>query len=161
MVLEKNPNYYNAANVSLDKLTFRLVPDPATSLAAYEAGDVDGIEAVPGPGNTAPRLRRRQRLHGRASAWPTYAFFNPAMAPVDNVKVRKALAEAVDRQNLIDFVMQSADLPATGLVPPGMNVAGEDFRDGTSDFGLTPTAQIRRRQETACRGRLSGWQGFP
>ena len=50
----KNPNYYNAANVSLDKLTFRLVPDPATALAAFEAGDVDGIEAIPGP--ELPRL---------------------------------------------------------------------------------------------------------
>jgi oligopeptide transport system substrate-binding protein len=160
-VLEKNPNYYNAANVSLDKLTFRLVPDPATALAAYEAGDVDGIEAVPGP--ELPRLASEEGKGFMVvpALGHTYAFFNPAKAPLDNVKVRKALAEAIDRENLIDFVMQSADLPATGLVPPGMNVAGEDFRDGTSDFGLATTAKIEDAQKLLAEAGFPDGKGFP
>lgn len=160
-VLEKNPNYYNAANVSLDKLTFRLVPDPATALAAFEAGDVDGIEAVPGP--ELPRLASEEGNGFMVvpALGHTYAFFNPAKSPVDNVKVRKALAEAVDRQNLIDFVMQSADLPATGLVPPGMNVAGQEFRDGTSDFGLAPTALVEDAQKLLAEAGYPDGKGFP
>ena len=160
-VLEKNPNYYNAENVSLDKLTFRLVPDPATALAAYEAGDVDGIEAVPSP--ELPRLASEDGNGFMVvpALGHTYAFFNPAMSPVDNVLVRKALAEAVDRQNLIDFVMQSADVPATGLVPPGMNVAGEDFRDGTSDFGLAPEARVEDAQKLLAEAGYPNGEGFP
>ncbi len=160
-VLEKNPNYYNAANVSLDKLTFRLVPDPATALAAYEAGDVDGIEAVPGP--ELPRLSSEEGNGFMVvpALGHTYAFFNPAKSPVDNVLVRKALAESIDRQNLIDFVMQSADVPATGLVPYGMNVAGEDFREGTSDFGLSATARVDDAQKLLAEAGYPDGKGFP
>lgn len=49
VVMERNPEYYDADKVSLDKLTFRLIPDLATALAAMESGQVDGIEAVPAP----------------------------------------------------------------------------------------------------------------
>ena len=127
VVLEKNPEYYNAANVSLDKLTFRLIPDPATALAAYEAGDVDGIEAVP-----APEIPRLSSEEGNGflvvpALGTTYAFFNPAQKPLDDVRVRKALSMAIDREEIVEFVLQSADQPALALVPPGMSVAGEDF----------------------------------
>lgn len=54
VVFSKNPQYYNADAVSLDKLTFRLIPDLATALTAMESGQVDGIEAVPAP--EIPRL---------------------------------------------------------------------------------------------------------
>ena len=54
VVFAKNANYYDAAAVSLDKLTFRLIPDQATALTAMESGQVDGIEAVPAP--EIPRL---------------------------------------------------------------------------------------------------------
>ncbi len=160
-VLEKNPNYYNAANVSLDKLTFRLVPDPATSLAAYEAGDVDGIEAVPGP--EIPRLSSAEGNGFLVvpALGTTYAFFNPAQKPLDDVKVRKALSEAIDRQNLIDFVMQSADQPAMGLVPPGINVDGQDFRDGTSTFGLAPTAEVDDAKKLLADAGYPDGKGFP
>ena len=160
-VLEKNPNYYDADAVNLDKLTFRLVPDPATALAAYEAGDVDGIEAVPSP--ELPRLASEDGNGFMVvpALGHTYAFFNPAMSPVDDVNVRKALAEAVDRQSIIDFVMQSADLPASGLVPPGMNVAGEDFRDGTSDFGITPFANVEEAQALLAEAGYPNGEGFP
>ncbi|WP_237153905.1 peptide ABC transporter substrate-binding protein [Oryzibacter oryziterrae] len=160
-VLEKNADYYDAAKVSLDKLTFRLIADPATALAAYEAGDVDGIEAVPGP--ELPRLSSEDGNGFLAipALGTTFAHFNPAVKPFDDVRVRKALAEAIDRQNLIEFVMQTADQPALGLVPPGINVAGQDFRTGTSDFGLAPTAKIEDAKKLLAEAGYPDGKGFP
>ena len=43
----KNPNYWNAANVKLEKLNFRFIPDPSTALVALDKGDVDGAWEVP------------------------------------------------------------------------------------------------------------------
>lgn len=160
-VLEKNPFYYEADSVSLDKLTFRLVPDPATALAAYEAGDVDGIERVP-----PAEIPRLSSTPGNGfmivpALGTTYAFFNPAQEPLDDIRVRQALSEAIDRQSIIDFVLQSADQPAMGLVPPGMNVAGEDFREGTSDFGLAPSARVEHAQELLAEAGYPNGEGFP
>ena len=46
MVLEKNENYWDAEDVTLDKLTFRYVLDTSTALT-YEGGEVDGVQSIP------------------------------------------------------------------------------------------------------------------
>ncbi|EKC61586.1 Bacterial extracellular solute-binding protein, family 5, partial [human gut metagenome] len=47
VILEKNENYWDAENVSLQKVTFRYVLDQATALTAYESGEVDGVASIP------------------------------------------------------------------------------------------------------------------
>ncbi len=160
VVFEKNPNYYDAAAVSLDKLTFRLIPDPATALAAMEAGQVDGIESVPAP--EIPRLSAESDAFMVVPALgTTYAFFNPAQKPLDDVKVRKALSMAIDRAEIVEFVLQSADIPAIALVPPGIIVNGEDFRTGTDTFGLAPTAQVEAAKALLAEAGYPDGAGFP
>jgi oligopeptide transport system substrate-binding protein len=160
VVFEKNPNYYDADAVSLDKLTFRLIPDPATALAAMEAGQVDGIEAVPAP--EIPRLSVESDAFMVVPALgTTYAFFNPHQAPLDNLKVREALSMAIDREDLVEFVLQSADLPATGLVPPGMTFGGKDFTEGRDTFGLAPTAEVDQAKALLAEAGYPNGEGFP
>lgn len=160
VVFEKNPNYYDADAVSLDKLTFRLIPDPATALAAMEAGDVDGIEAVPAP--EIPRLSVESDAFMVVPALgTTYAFFNPAQKPFDDVRVRKALSMAIDREEIVEFVLQSADIPALGLVPPGMIVDGQEFTEGRDDFGLAPTAQVDAAKALLAEAGYPDGKGFP
>jgi len=161
VVFEKNPEYYDAANVSLDTLTFRLIPEPATALAAFEAGDVDGIEAVPAP--EIPRLAAEDNGFLVVPALgTTYAFFNPAQKPLDDVRVRKALSMAIDREEIVEFVLQSADVPATGLVPWGMIVNGEEFRgDGSEKFGLSDTADVEGAKALLAEAGYPDGAGFP
>lgn len=160
VVFEKNDEYYDADAVSLDTLTFRLIPDQATALTAMESGQVDGIEAVPAP--EIPRLMAESDAFMVIPALgTTYAFFNPAAAPLDDVRVRQALSMAVDRQDLVDFVLQSADRPATGLVPYGLTLAGEDFRDGTDTFGLATEAQPEAAAELLAEAGYPDGEGFP
>ena len=160
VVFEKNPEYYGASEVSLDKLTFRLIPEPTTALAAMEAGDVDGIESVPAP--EIPRLSVESDAFMVVPALgTTYAFFNPAQKPLDDVRVRKALSMAIDREEIVEFVLQSADVPALGLVPFGMNINGEDFRDGTDTFGLEPTAQVDAAKALLAEAGYPDGKGFP
>lgn len=160
VVFEKNPEYYDAEAVSLDTLTFRLIPEQATALAAFESGEVQGIEAVPSP--EIPRLSASSDAFMVVpSLGTTYAFFNPAQDPIDDVRVRQALSMAIDRQEIIEFVLQSADVPATGLVPFGMTIAGEDFRDGTDTFGLGPNANAEAAQALLAEAGYPNGEGFP
>lgn len=160
VVFEKNPEYYDADAVSLDKLTFRLIPDPATALAAMEAGDVDGIESVPAP--EIPRLSVESDAFMVVPALgTTYAFFNPHQAPLDNLDVRKALSMAIDRSEIVEFVLQSADIPALGVVPPGMIVNGEEFTDGRDTFGLSETADVEGAKAALAAAGYPDGKGFP
>lgn len=160
VVFQKNPEYYGADGVSLDTLTFRLIPDQATALTAMESGQVDGIEAVPAP--EIPRLMAESDAFMIVPALgTTYAFFNPAQAPLDDVRVRKALSMAVDRQDIVDFVLQSADQPAIGLVPFGLTLDGQDFRDGVDAYGLDQDAQPEAAAALLAEAGYPNGEGFP
>lgn len=160
VVFEKNPNYYGADEVSLDKLTFRLIAQESTALAAMESGDVDGINSV--PASEIPRLSvESDAFLVIPSLGTTYAFFNPAAKPLDDVRVRKALSMAIDREEIVEFVLQSADVPAVALVPYGMNVAGEDFRDAAGDYGLGEAAKIEEAKALLAEAGYPNGEGFP
>ncbi len=160
VVFAKNDNYYDADAVSLDTLTFRLIPDQATALTAMESGQVDGIEAVPAP--EIPRLMAESDAFMIVPALgTTYAFFNPGKSPLDDVRVRKALSMAVNRQDIVDFVLQSADQPAIGLVPYGMTLDGQDFRDGTDSYGLSVNAQPEAAAALLAEAGYPDGEGFP
>ncbi len=160
VVFARNPEYYDAGAVTLDTLTFRLIPDQATALTAMESGQVDGIEAVPAP--EIPRLIAESDAFMVVPALgTTYAFFNPAQPPLDDVRVRQALSMAIDRQDIVDFVLQSADRPAIGLVPYGLTLNGEDFRDGAGTYGLAETAQPEAAQALLAEAGYPDGEGFP
>lgn len=160
VIFEKNPNYYAADEVSLEKLTFRLIPDPATALAAIEAGQVDGIEAVPAP--EIPRLSvESDAFRAFPALGTTYAFISPHTAPVDDVRVRKALSMAIDREELVEFVLQAPDVPATGLVVRSMMLDGEQFNTDIGIYGLDTVAQPEAAQALLAEAGYPNGEGFP
>ena len=160
VVFAKNDEYYDADSVSLDTLTFRLIPDQATALTAMESGQVDGIEAVPAP--EIPRLMSESDAFMIVPALgTTYAFFNPAQPPLDDVRVRKALSMAIDRQDIVDFVLQSADRPAIGLVPYGLILDGQDFREDVDNYDLSTDAQPEASAALLAEAGYPAGEGFP
>jgi len=139
--LVKNPNYWNAANVKLEKLNFRFIPDPSTALVALDQGDIDGQWEVPSA--DLPNLKANSdALQIIPSYGTTYYEINCSKAPYDNPKVRLALAMALDRTALIENVLQTTDSPAYSLIAPGYMVDGVAYDEGRSNFGLSATADV-------------------
>ena len=111
MVLEKNENYWNAENVTLEKLTFRYVLDTSTALTAYESGEVDGVRTV--PSSDLARLKAENAgLVSTPNYGTVYYDINCSKEPYDNPLVRKALNLAIDREALINNVAQVDGQPA-------------------------------------------------
>ncbi|WP_293449830.1 ABC transporter substrate-binding protein [Planktotalea sp.] len=103
--LARNDAYWGDAP-TLESATFKFISDPTAAFAAVMAQDVDVFAGFPAPENL-PQFEadpRFQVLVG-SSEGETILSTNNKMPPFDNVKVREALAHAIDRQAIIDGAM--------------------------------------------------------
>ena len=132
MVFVKSETYWDKANVQLDKVIFYPIDDENTSLNMYLQGDIDWIEDVP-----AARLEEMQ-LDDTYNCFPTlityYYVMNQTRPPFDDVRVRKALAMAFDRQLLVDRITRAGEFPAYTLTPdmagyPADKLFEEDYEE--------------------------------
>jgi oligopeptide transport system substrate-binding protein len=110
--------------VALGRIELRVYDSVNTPLLAYETGAVDVTTMVP-PLAIMPLLEDQQA--GRRADvqydinFGTYFYrFNCTRAPLDDARVRRALALAVDRQAIIERAARGGQKPAFTLVPPGL-----------------------------------------
>ncbi|WP_317890692.1 peptide ABC transporter substrate-binding protein [Paenibacillus arenilitoris] len=132
LVLEKNPDYYNASAVKFDKVTISLINDTNTVYNLYDTDKIDWIGAQAGsvPTDRTPQLVEEGKATITSVASVYYYLFNNNKAPFNNAKIRKAFAMSVDRQSLIDNVAKANQQPAFGLVPPSIaGAGGKNFRE--------------------------------
>ncbi|MCB1364780.1 MAG: ABC transporter substrate-binding protein [Rhodobacteraceae bacterium] len=105
IVLDKNPDYWGTPAV-LDKATFKFISDPTAAFAAMMAEDIDVFTGFPAPENL-PQFEaddRFQVLVGSTEG-ETILAMNNKRAPFDDIRVREAVAHAIDRQAIIDGAM--------------------------------------------------------
>jgi peptide/nickel transport system substrate-binding protein len=103
--LARNDAYWGTAP-ALETATFKFISDPTAAFASVMAQDVDVFAGFPAPENL-PQFEadpRFQVLVG-SSEGETILSTNNKMPPFDNVKVREAVAHAIDRQAIIDGAM--------------------------------------------------------
>ncbi|MGV6804771.1 MAG: ABC transporter substrate-binding protein [Ruegeria sp.] len=105
IVLERNPDYWGD-QPSLEQATFKFISDPTAAFAAMMAEDVDVFDNFPAPENL-PQFEadpRFQVLVGSTEG-ETILATNNKKPPFDDIRVRQALAHAIDRQAIIDGAM--------------------------------------------------------
>ena len=159
-VLVKNENYWDAENVTLEKLTFRFILDSATALTAYEAGDVDGIRSIPSA-DYARLVAANAGVNVVPNYGTVYYNINCAKAPYDNPLVRKALNLAIDRKTIIENVVQLDATPAYSFLAPGYGVDGKDITESRGSFELSETANVEAAQAALAEAGYPNGEGFP
>ena len=109
--LVKNPNYWGDA-VQLDQATFRFIADPSASFAAMMAGDVDAFPGYPAP-ETLIQFESddRFRVNSGSTEGETILAINNKAEPFTDLRVRKAVALAINRQDIIDGAMFGFGVP--------------------------------------------------
>jgi oligopeptide transport system substrate-binding protein len=121
MVMVKNPEYFDAANVQIDTINWFMVIETSTAMAMYENGELD---------STAPPLEDMDRVKADPvlskelvlgpSLCTYYYGFNNSKKPTDNKLLRQALSYAVDRKTLCGSVLKAGQIPATTFACPGI-----------------------------------------
>lgn len=106
IVLTRNPQYWEAGRPYLDGVHYQLSFDPSTALVKLEHGEVDVLgDGVPSADlarvQADPKLERL--LHSQPLVATSYLFMNVRMKPFNDVKVRRALSWAIDRDRLVDL----------------------------------------------------------
>jgi len=111
ITLLRNDDYWGTP-AQLDRVTFKFISDPTAAFAAVMAEDVDVFPTFPAPENL-PQFQadpRFQVLIGSTEG-ETILAMNNQMEPLNNVKVREAIAHAIDRQAVIDGAMFGLGTP--------------------------------------------------
>jgi ABC-type oligopeptide transport system substrate-binding subunit len=125
MVLRKNPHFFGAKDVMLEKVILPIIPVQSGALP-YENNEVD-ITALQAADlkrlQADPRTAKEVFRYPYPGTW--YLIPQVTKPPFDNPKVRKALAHAVDRQ-AVAKVAQGFAIPAHAMIPPGFPGAVDD-----------------------------------
>jgi peptide/nickel transport system substrate-binding protein len=119
ITLVRNENY-TGTPPALDTVTFKFITDGTAATSALLAGDLDVFSAFP-----APELLEQFKANPEfqvvvgSTQGETIVGINNARPPLDNVKVRQALAHAIDRQSIIDGAQFGYGTPIGSFYPPG------------------------------------------
>lgn len=129
IVLERNENYWDKEAVKLDRIEFVMIDDDNTELAMFEKGELDWAGQPMGgiPTDAIPALRAAGKLviHPQASMY--WYKLNTTKPPLNNAKIRKALAYAVNRQDIVDNVTQVGQVPTMGILPQTMMLKPDGY----------------------------------
>ncbi len=107
----RNETYWGTP-AQLEKATFRYIGDPTAAFAALQAGDVDAYPIFPAPELVAQlQADPRFEVVVGSTEGETILAMNNAEAPLDDIRVRQAIAHAVDRQAVIDGAMFGFGVP--------------------------------------------------
>ncbi|RMF13943.1 MAG: peptide ABC transporter substrate-binding protein, partial [Gammaproteobacteria bacterium] len=131
--LKKNPKFYDADNVAIDEIIYYPQEDRAAVLKRFRAGEVDITRDF--PSDQIDWLKKNLPEETRIAPYlGTYYYpINTAKAPFNDVRVRKALSMAINREILTEKVLKTGEIPAYSFVPPGTANYGEpayvDWKD--------------------------------
>lgn len=134
LTLGKNPEYWDAANVKLDKVVFYPLEDMAAAVRRYEARELNLIYDF--SADQIERLRKSvgDEVHISPKLGTYYYAFDSRTAPFNDVRVRNALSMAIDRDFLANKIYNGAQLPGYSLVPPGIASYGEPSKPAYAEL---------------------------
>jgi len=155
LVVDKNPLYHSAAQVSIEQVIFPIIPGDSDQLAAYENDQLD----VSGcPGSELSRILADPVLSAEFHRLPMpgvyYLGLNTELTPTNNISVCKALASAINRSYILTDVL---GVPwregATSVIPPGI----PGYQNGAVGY----TFNVTQAQNYLAQAGYSGGVGFP
>lgn len=119
--LERAKTYWDDASVSLDRVTFVNTANAEDALTAYRDGEIDAITNAPFEPLALKLLAPYKDFHRATFGALTFYSFNTSHEPFDDVRVREALALAIDRERVSRDDLGGSTEPAGKFLPDAMS----------------------------------------
>jgi len=118
--LERNPHYHAVEDVQIEVVYYHNTEDRDAELRRYRAGELDYTYEIPNSQFDWINENLPGELHVSPRLSVYFYGFDMTEPPFDDVRLRQALTMAIDRRIITEQVNGIGELPAFGIVPPGI-----------------------------------------
>ena len=126
--MEKNPDYYVKGVPQLDAVVMRIMPESAAQSAAIETGEVDLVWNLPLESIDAFKKNSNLVIDSVPTSTWDGIIMNGAHKPLDNPKVRRAIAMAIDKPAMVELALFGNGTPTHTMIPPGHPFYNNDLK---------------------------------
>jgi len=144
--LVKNPEYWDAENVKLDKVTMKIIKDQNARMNELFTGDLDLSDVSSKEWVNKLDETGEYTVKKVYDTSVYYNFFNQENKYFKNAKIRKASALAEDREGSVSTLYKYLAEPAYAWVPPSVNISTEEFRKLTD---YNPMNELKKENPDA------------
>ncbi len=136
MVLEKNENYYNADSIETDVINYQIIADTQQAVMSYENGDIDYVKLT---GDLVNQYRNEEGFATQVGGYIWNLTPNCENEYLSNVNLRRAISCAIDRDTMVNSILNDGSVVATGYVLQdfGKGPDGKYFRETAPSYTLT------------------------
>jgi peptide/nickel transport system substrate-binding protein len=155
VILERFPGYWGQ-KPRLDRVVFRAIADARQRLVAVEGGTIDVAYAVLPEELQYVALHPDLRIHVADAENVAYVAMNNAKPPWNDLRVRRAVNHAVNKEPIVKLVYQGLAVPAVGPLPP----TTWSYRGDVTRYPYDPLAARALLAQAAAEGRFDAKQRY-
>jgi len=154
-IANRNPQYWDSKRVALEKIHLMILDNP-TALQLFKRGELDwtGSPLSTLSVESLSRLKEDGELETKPAAGIYLVRINTGQPPFHRTKMRRAFALALNRQDLVDRVLQGNQIPACGMIPPS-------FIEGKPLFKDCDIKLAKQLFDEALKEQGLTWKNFP
>jgi peptide/nickel transport system substrate-binding protein len=132
--LERNADYFVRGVPQLDTVVMRIMPESAAQAAALETGEIDLVWNL--PLEAIDQFKKNPNIvidSVPTSTWDGI-IMNSAHKPLDDPRVRRAIALAIDKKAMVELALFGYGTPTHTMIPPGHPFYDNDLKIGAPDI---------------------------
>lgn len=119
LLLAPNPRYWGGP-LQITGIDMPLIPEPLTAYKQYRAGGLDTMGSIHFPNEVLPDVRGNKEFHAVPRLETLFLTVNEAVPQFNDLRVRQAFAQAVNKAAIAREVFDNFASPTDGMVPPGI-----------------------------------------
>jgi oligopeptide transport system substrate-binding protein len=142
----------------MDTVHFKMVADVTTEYQMYKSGELDLVKNLQ---PEAIEQEKNSKEYVNTPSFSVYTYsFNVNQKPFTNAKIRRAFAEAIDRDAITQNISKGGEKPAYGYVPYGVkSPSGKDFRDEAEQYYKLDKNDAKKLLDEGLKE--EGWSKLP
>ncbi|MCP3026683.1 peptide ABC transporter substrate-binding protein [Halobacillus sp. A5] len=147
--LVKNEDYWDADNVQLEEINVDVVKETSAAVNLYETDEIDRVGLS---SEFVDEYRSSEEFRVEEEPTLFYLKMNQENEILGNVNARKAIQKVIDRQAMVDTILNNGSLPGVGDIPQNFAMhpeTEEDFREINGDLIETNVEEAQELWETA------------